>query len=146
MFCFFLIFSEFEGVIKFGLVSCFLCNKIVVLFISGVICYVGWFVGVFFMICCEVLDDIGFFDESFFFYFEEIDFCLCVVFVGYKMIYVCESVVIYIGFVFIGMKIYKCMLSYWFDSCFYYFFRNYGCVYMMVVMFLYLVGGSFVRC
>ena len=37
---------------------------------------VGWVVGAFFMIRRETMDEIGFLDDGYFLYFEEIDYCL----------------------------------------------------------------------
>jgi GT2 family glycosyltransferase len=47
---------------------------------------VGWVVGAFFLIRKETLNEVGFLDERYFLYFEEIDFCLRVKRAGWDVV------------------------------------------------------------
>lgn len=54
-----------------------------------------WISGAYFLIKKEVLDDVGFFDERFWMYYEEIDLCMRIRHAGYKIYYYPESVVVH---------------------------------------------------
>lgn len=56
---------------------------------------VDWVSGAYFLIKKEVLDDVGFFDERFWMYYEEIDLCARIRHAGYKIYYYPESVVVH---------------------------------------------------
>lgn len=145
VFCFFSVVGEFEVVSCSGFVIWLLCNCVVVMLQFVILGCVDWLVGVFMMMCSDMLDWIGLFDEGFFLYFEEIDLCLCVVKVGYEIYYVVESVVEYIGLVSMGMKMWKCVLDYWYDLCCCYFEKYYGWIGVFVVMVV-VLGGEVLWC
>lgn len=60
-------------------------------------CYVEQISGAAFLFKREVIDKIGLFDENYFMYFEESDYCLQAIKHGYKMIYYPESKIFHIG-------------------------------------------------
>lgn len=59
---------------------------------------VGWYIillieimGIVFeglFICCEVVEKIGFFNKDFFIFCDDIDYCFCIIWVGYKIFYI----------------------------------------------------------
>lgn len=56
-----------------------------------------WVVGAFLLVRRNVVDTIGFFDERFFLYFEEVDFCLRAAKAGFRTEYWPDIVVIHLG-------------------------------------------------
>ena len=90
---------------------------------------VDWLAGASLMIRRQVLDEIGLFDERYFLYFEETDLCLRAQRAGWTSRYVKESRIMHIGSVSTGMKTWKRMPGYWFDSRLRYFTKNHGAFY-----------------
>lgn len=58
---------------------------------------VGWVVGAYFLIRREVIEEIGYLDDRYFMYFEEIDFCLQTKRAGWKVLFFPEAEVIHLG-------------------------------------------------
>ncbi len=58
---------------------------------------VDWVVGAYFMIRKDVAEQVGYFDERYFLYYEETDFCLQVKRKGYKVIFYPYAEVIHLG-------------------------------------------------
>ncbi len=123
------IWGELEGAARVGAVSKMLQKHIVPLPIPAVTTQVDWLAGASLMMRCEVLEQIGLFDERFFLYFEETDLCLRAARAGWHTDYVRASEVTHIGSVSTGMKTWKRMPQYWFDSRLYYFQKNHGALY-----------------
>jgi len=91
---------------------------------------VDWLAGASMMIRREVLEDVGFFDERFFLYFEETDLCRRACLRGWPTWYVTESRVAHVGHASTGlMDLSRRMPGYWFDSRRHYFRKNHGTVY-----------------
>ncbi|HEX9507690.1 MAG TPA: glycosyltransferase family 2 protein, partial [Myxococcales bacterium] len=68
------IFSELDGGLRLGLFSKLIEDRVVVLPPSAVARRVDWVSGAGMMIRRRVFDSIGFLDEGYFLYFEEVDF------------------------------------------------------------------------
>lgn len=133
--------SEFESSIRFGPVSRLLRRHIVAQPIPEVTTQVDWLAGASIMMRQDVLDSIGLFDETFFLYFEETELCNRAHTAGYALDYVRESSVTHIGSVSTGMKTWRRMPQYWFDSRLHYFTLVHGRTYAVLAT-VSLVFGS----
>lgn len=133
--------SEFESSIRFGPVSRLLRRHIVAQPIPEVTTQVDWLAGASIMMRQDILDVIGLFDETFFLYFEETELCHRAHTAGYGLDYVRESSVTHIGSVSTGMKTWRRMPQYWFDSRLHYFTLVHGRTYAVLAT-VSLVFGS----
>jgi len=98
------------------------------------------------MIRREVFADVGEFDETFFLYFEETDFCLRAKKAGWSTHYVRGSAVAHIGSVSTGLKDNRRrMPQYWFDSRHHYFKKNHGPMYLALSDVLFALGFAMWR-
>ena len=122
--------SEFEGSINLGPVSRLLARWIVAPPVSDVSCPADWVAGASMIIRWNVFDRIGFLDEEYFMYFEEVDFCLQAKRAGWPCWYVPTSHVVHL----VGQVSQvtdpklrrKRRPRYWFDSRRRFFLKNYG--------------------
>ena len=137
--------GELEGAMRFGPVSRLLRRHIVPLPVPEETVIVDWLAGASMMMRASVLDEIGLFDESFFLYFEETDLCLRAAKAGWPTVYVRDSAVEHIGSVSTGMKEWARVPSYWFDSRWHYFSKNYNVLYAVLASVLHLSGGIVYR-
>ena len=101
---------------------------------------VDWVSGSSMMVRQAMLDEVGLFDEAFFLYFEETDLCLRCKRAGWEIWSLPESRVVHIGGVATGIDGRERMPSYWFDSRWYYFRKNYGLAYTVAVTLSLLAG------
>ncbi|MTH77817.1 glycosyltransferase [Paracoccus aestuariivivens] len=118
--------GEFEAASRSGPVTRLLRHKVVALPQPEVSCQVDWSAGASMMIRSDVLDWIGLFDEGFFLYFEETDLCRRAALVGSQTHYVVESEVVHIGSASTGMKEWRRVPDYWYDSRRRYFEKHHG--------------------
>jgi N-acetylglucosaminyl-diphospho-decaprenol L-rhamnosyltransferase len=131
------ILSEIETGLQFKLASRLLHRWIVAVEMSSVPQPVDWVPGASMMIRPLVFDTVGGFDEAYFLYFEETDFCLRAKRVGFPTWYVPESRVMHIQ----GQSTrvtgphtrMKRLPPYWFESRRRYFIASYGTIRAMVV-------------
>ena len=135
------ILGEFEASIRFGPISRLLAKHIVAQPIPDVTTRVDWLAGASLMIRQDVLDQIGLFDETFFLYFEETELCHRAASAGYPTYYVRESCVTHIGSVSTGMKTWRRMPAYWFDSRLYYFTKVHGRTYAALATVSLILGS-----
>lgn len=135
--------SEFEGAVRFGPVSRLLAHRIVPLPVPPETTRVDWVAGASVLIRQDVLDRIGLFDEGYFLYYEETDLCLRAARAGYATDYVRDSHVAHIGSVSTGMKTWRRVPGYWFDSRWRYFAKNHGRVYAAVATMVHFGGAVF---
>ncbi|WP_298805312.1 glycosyltransferase family 2 protein [uncultured Lentibacter sp.] len=133
--------GEFEGAIRFGPVSRLLRASIVPLPVPEETVMVDWLAGASMMMRARTLEEIGFFDETFFLYFEETDLCRRAALAGWPTVFVRDSEVVHIGSVSTGMKGWARVPQYWFDSRWYYFTKNHGAAYAAYATCLHLTGG-----
>jgi GT2 family glycosyltransferase len=133
--------GEFEGAIRFGPVSRLLRAYTVPLPVPEETVMVDWLAGASMMMRAQTLEEIGFFDEKFFLYFEETDLCRRAALAGWPTVFVRDSEVVHIGSVSTGMKAWGRVPEYWFDSRWYYFTKNHGVAYAAYATCLHLKGG-----
>jgi GT2 family glycosyltransferase len=107
---------------------------------------VDWLAGASMMIRAEVFEDVGPFDETFFLYYEETDFCRRASTAGWETWYLPKSQVMHIGSVSTGMKhLDRRMPGYWFESRAHYFRKNHGTAYLWLADFLWVIAFSSFR-
>jgi N-acetylglucosaminyl-diphospho-decaprenol L-rhamnosyltransferase len=140
------LFSEFEGTINLGPVSRLLRRWIVSRPPPAESREVDWVSGTSFMVRREVFDTVGLFDDGFFLYFEEIDFCKRARNRGFKSVFVPQSSVQHIGAVSTQMERNdRPMPEYWFASRRRYFTKHHGPTYAAVCDALWITGFSVAR-
>ena len=124
------ILSELEGGLRLGLATHILQQWVVAKQMSQMSQPTDWVSGASFMIRREVIDAIGGFDENYFLYFEDIDFCFRAKKAGYSTWYVPASRVMHVGGQ--STKVMernaapKRLPAYWFKSRRRYFAVNHG--------------------
>lgn len=102
---------------------------------------VDWLAGASMLIRREVFEAIGLYDENYFFYYEETDFCLRAARAGFETWYVPESRVAHIGAASSGAKdLSKPRAAYWWDGRRWYFYKNHGRVYLWAANAAWLAG------
>lgn len=141
------VWSEFEGSMKLGVLTRLLSNRRVPIEpMPTENRRVDWLAGASMLIRSEVFEDIGIFDDTFFLYFEETDFCRRALSAGWETWYLPASRVVHIGSVSTGMKkLDEPMPQYWFDSRAHYLRKNHGLAYLAWADFLWVVGFSVFR-
>jgi N-acetylglucosaminyl-diphospho-decaprenol L-rhamnosyltransferase len=139
-------FSEFEGTLNLGVVSRVLRRWVVSGTMPTETAEVDWISGASFMVRREVFDAIGLFDDGFFLYFEEIDFCKRARDEGFKNVFVPHSAIRHIGSVSTHMnKNDRPMPEYWFASRRRYFTKHHGHAYAALCDALWIAGFSLAR-
>lgn len=133
--------SELEGAARLGPISRALNRHIVALPQPKQIKSVDWLAGASLLMRHKVLDEIGLFDEEYFLYFEETDLCLRAQRAGWQTLYVPDSTISHIGSVSTGMKHWKQVPGYWYDSRLRYFSKNHGPVYAGVATLAHVAGA-----
>lgn len=139
------ILSEFELAASTGPISALLRRHIVAIPEPAQSMNVDWLAGASLLIRRKALDDIGLFDERYFLYFEETDLCLRASRAGWHCRYVKESRIMHIGSVSTGMKSWKRIPGYWFDSRLWYYTKNHGAVYAALATLSYIAGSMILR-
>lgn len=138
--------SEFEGGMRFGLVSKILQNHLVAPPVRDDTYPIDWIAGASMIVRREVFDAIGLMDEKYFLYFEETDFCLRAKRAGWPCWYVPASRVVHLVGQSSGVtdvkKPARRMPKYWFDSYRRYFRKNHGVVYAWMAALAWTVGFS----
>ncbi|MFP7569262.1 glycosyltransferase [Marivita sp. S2033] len=137
--------SEFEASARLGPVTRALRDYVLPLHVPDSSGPVGWIVGASMLARTEVLNDIGLFDETFFLYFEETDLCLRAQRAGYEVHFVRESRICHIGSVSTGMGTWRRTPSYWYESRWYYYSKNYGRAYAVAATVLNVLGTTLWR-
>ena len=133
--------SEFEGAVRLGPISRLMKNARVPVETPTSAGRVDWLAGASLMMRQSVLDQIGLFDETFFLYFEETDLCRRALKAGHEVHFVPESRVAHIGSASTGMKEWRRVPGYWFDSRAYYFRKNHGAAYAAMATVAHVFGG-----
>ena len=141
------ILSELDDGLKLGIISNLLKRWQVALPISDKPVKVDWLAGASMLIRKQVFDDIGLFDDDYFLYFEETDFCLQAKKAGWPCWYVPASrVVHFVGSstgVTDGSK--KRRPRYWFESRQRYFLKNHGRLYLVLANLVWAGAYSLYR-
>jgi N-acetylglucosaminyl-diphospho-decaprenol L-rhamnosyltransferase len=133
--------SEFEGSARSGPISSLLAKRAVSIGVPDATGPVDWLAGASMMLREAVVQKVGIFDETFFLYFEETDLCRRAAEAGWPTHFVRESRVEHIGSVSTGMKTWKRVPGYWFDSRWYYFRKSGGTVRAVAATGAHLAGG-----
>ena len=125
--------SELNVTAKFGVLSKLLGNPVVALPLPDAPAEVEWISGTCMLIRTAVFEQIGLFDEGFFLYFEEVDFCRRTRAAGWKAVCLPQASVTHLGSVSTGMgDNARPMPRYWFDSRRRYFLKHHGRRYAML--------------
>jgi N-acetylglucosaminyl-diphospho-decaprenol L-rhamnosyltransferase len=137
--------SEFEGAARTGPISRLFANRRVAIGVPEASGPVGWLAGASIMIREAVVQSVGVFDEAFFLYFEETDLCRRAALAGWPTHFVRESRVEHIGSVSTGMKNWKRVPGYWFDSRWLYFKKSGGTSRAVAATFAHIAGALLLR-
>ncbi len=135
--------TELDRGFSFGVLTRLLAPWITSEQISDNAVKTDWVSGACMMIRSEVFNQIGLFDEAYFMYYEETDFCLHANRAGWECWYVPESrIVHYVGQSsgITGKVTMKRMPNYWFDSRRRYFLKNYGIFHAVLADLFWLIG------
>jgi GT2 family glycosyltransferase len=128
--------SELEEGLQFGLATRVLRRWVVAKHMTPVAQPADWISGASMMIRWSVFDRIGGFDDNYFLYFEETDFCIRAKKAGIATWYVPNSRVMHIGGQATKVSNRKAvperLPAYWFESRRRYFAVNYGVAYAMM--------------
>ncbi|HEY8942890.1 MAG TPA: glycosyltransferase family 2 protein, partial [Polyangiaceae bacterium] len=107
---------------------------------------VDWVPGTSMMIRRTTFDRIGFFDEQFFLYFEEIDYCYRAKQAGIEVYYVHDAPVTHLGSVSTGLEdAAKRYPRYWYESRHRYFLKHHGLGYAALCDAAWLAGTAIRR-
>jgi len=136
------VWSELEGSLRLGVLTKALADHVVPMGIPEQTQDVDWCAGASLMVRRSVLEEVGLFDESFFLYFEETDLCRRIRGAGHRIVYVRESSVAHVGSVSTGMKTWKKVPEYWFDSRRHYLLKNHGRAYLAAATTARAVGTA----
>lgn len=135
--------SEFEHPLGIGAVSRMLGRWVLAIPIPRSAQQVDWCAGASMMVRRQVLEQVGLFDEAFFLYYEETDFCRRARLAGWPTYYVPDSSVAHIGSASTGMKdLNKRTPTYYFDSRSHYFRKNHGRLYLLLANLAWVTGYS----
>lgn len=139
--------SELENSCKWGVISRLFQSRIVAPPVVDEDISTDWIAGASMMIRREVFDAIGFLDEGYFMYFEEVDFCLRARAAGWPCWYVPTSRVVHLVGQASGVTDTKIAPKrrpkYWFDSRKRYFLKNKGKAYTALADMAFISGMLF---
>lgn len=130
------IVSDIEQALQFGPFTRLVKNRVVAQEMGETPSKVDWLPGASMMIRLEVFKSAGIFDEDYFLYYEETDFCLNAMLAGWSSWYVPSSKVLHIAGQSTGATgtsgIAKRLPEYMFDSRCHYFTKNHGYLYATI--------------
>jgi N-acetylglucosaminyl-diphospho-decaprenol L-rhamnosyltransferase len=133
--------SHFEQAAGIGLVSRLLRRWIVSPPVPTVACQVDWLAGASMLIRRQVFESIGPFDENFFLYYEETDFCLRAARASWPTWYVPASSVEHVGAASTGWKdLSRPRAASWFEGRRYYLAKHHGRLYLWAANWLWVMG------
>ncbi|MEM9177967.1 MAG: glycosyltransferase family 2 protein [Myxococcota bacterium] len=136
------VWSEFEAAIGIGVISKLLADRLVAPPLPTGNTRVDWLAGASMLIRREVFADLGGFDDGFFLYYEETDFCLRAARRGWPTAYVRDSSVTHIGSVSTGYQdLSRPTPTYWYASRARYFAKNHGRTTLWLANTVYVLGG-----
>lgn len=141
--------SELVEGFKLGLLTKLLRNQQLLYELGDEAMQVDWVTGAAMMIRKEVMADVGLFDDEYFLYFDEVDFCFRASRAGWPAYYVPNSVVTHLQAQATGITDDRedklRYPSYWFDSRRRFFVRNRGKRQAMLADLAFLVGYTTFR-
>jgi GT2 family glycosyltransferase len=141
------ILGELEQGLKLGILSKWLKNWQVPLPIANQPIRADWVAGASMLIRQQVFEQIGLFDEHYFLYFEETDFCLQAQKAGWSCWYIPESRVVHFAGSSTGVTNHtqKRRPRYWFESRRYYFLKNHGWWYLLLANLTWSIAFALFR-
>jgi N-acetylglucosaminyl-diphospho-decaprenol L-rhamnosyltransferase len=143
------IWSELDHGLRLGAISRLIRHRGLALPIVTEPCLSDWLAGASLMIRREVLSSAGLFDEDYFLYFEEVDFCHRVQQAGWECWYVPESRVVHLVGQSTGItdtrRVPQRMPQYWFESRRRYFLKFHGQIYAALADLLWMIGFALWR-
>ena len=138
------VLGELERGARLGLLSSLLRRWSILRAMGSAPTRVDWVSGASFVIRRQLLDDGLRFDETYFLYYEETDFCLQALRAGWECWYVPDSVVMHIAGQSTGVTGHQIALrrlpGYWFRSRQYYFLKNHGRAYGVLADLAWMCG------
>ncbi|MGF1512521.1 MAG: glycosyltransferase family 2 protein [Elainellaceae cyanobacterium] len=138
------VFSELDLGLRLGVATKLLSKWVVAPPVVDYSCQVGWVAGASMLVRREVFDDIGLMDDSYFMYYEEMDFCLAASRAAWPCWYVPGSRVVHLVGQSSGVTNVKQppkrRPQYWFDSRRRYFKKNYGKLYAELADYAWMFG------
>jgi hypothetical protein len=137
--------SEFEVSARTGPISRLLAHRTVSMPVPEATGPVDWLAGASMLLREAVVREVGIFDETFFLYFEETDLCRRAAEAGWPTHFVRESQVEHIGSVSTGMKTWKRVPGYWFDSRWHYFRKSGGTSRAVAATLAHVAGALILR-
>ena len=135
--------SEFAEAVQLGAVDRLLAEHVVWPGNSDVACPIDWVAGASMLVRSDVFRDVGLMDESYFLYYEEVDFCLRARRAGRPCWYEPASRVVHLVGKSSGVTNRteaRRRPAYWFDSRRRYFVQNHGRVYAALVDLVWSAG------
>lgn len=126
------VYSELEELANLGLITRLFKDRVVALQSPPESQEVEWVAGTSMLVRRAVFEQVGLFDEGFFLYFEETDFCRRAGNAGWKSYFVAAAEINHLESVSTGMlDETRRMPSYWFDSRHRYFIKHHGRAYAL---------------
>jgi len=123
------VLGEVEGALRFGPASRLLAGHAVAPPVPEAECPAEWVAGASLMVRREVFEAVGLLDESYFMYYEEVDFCLRARRAGWPCWYVPDSRVVHLVGQSSGIQVgaeRKRRPAYWFEARRRFFLTNHG--------------------
>jgi len=138
------LFGELDSGLRLGFVSKLLAKWVVAPPVSDISCQTDWVAGASMIVRHTVFKAVGFIDENYFMYYEEMDFCLQAKKAGWNCWYIPESRVVHLVGQSSGVTDTKSppkrLPKYWFDSRRYYFTKNYGQLYAAITDIIWILS------
>ena len=141
------VFSELDNGLRLGIISKLLNNWQVSFPISEENICVDWVSGASMLVRKQLFDDVGLFDDGYFLYFEETDFCLQAKKSGWSCWHIPNSKVIHFAGASTEIRngSRKRLPCYWFQSRKRYFLKNHGKKYLFLVNVVWSISFSLFR-
>jgi GT2 family glycosyltransferase len=143
------LWSELDHGLRLGMISRLLYKRRLAIPVVTEPCLADWLAGASLMIRREVLCSAGLFDEDYFLYFEEVDFCHRAQQAGWECWYVPQSRVVHLVGQSTGVtdtrRAPQRIPQYWFASRRRYFLKFHGALYGALADLLWMVGFSLWR-
>jgi N-acetylglucosaminyl-diphospho-decaprenol L-rhamnosyltransferase len=140
------LWTELDFGLRIGLVTQLLSRWTLAPAVVDQPCQTDWVAGASMLIRREVFEAIGLLDETYFMYFEEVDFCLQAQRAGWPCWYLPESRVVHLVGQSSGVtdtkRPPKRLPTYWFNSRRYYFLKNHGWFYTVLTDAVFMTGLS----
>ena len=143
------LFSQVESGFRLGIVSRILRRHVTAMPPADQPHPAGWITGASMMVRRQVFEEIGLFDENYFLYFEEVDFCLRARRKGFTCWHIPQSRVIHLEGKSTGVSAsqrrLRPMPRYWFDSRRRYLLKNHGWLSLLFSNLAFLLPFLFYR-